>query len=462
VRDVPELVRGQTDALHGDLLGAVAQSLEDFIAEDDGAATDADEDHVKAQADAGPQVDLEQSLAEPNALRAPQPLLPEGHPNYHMRERLITHPTFRSPGRVNLIGEHTDYNDGIVMPAAIEFATYVEVSERADRRLVVHSENYPETIEFDLDDPDPHARGHWSDYVRGVAVMLGLAGHRVGGANLRIRSDVPMGAGLSSSAALEVAAALALLRDEALDRTELAKLCQRAENEFVGVRCGIMDQFIACHARAGQALMLDCRSLEYRYAALPLGVKLVIANTMVRHSLASGEYNRRRAECEEGAAYFERSLRDVTVDDLAREGRGLSEVVCRRCRHVITENGRVMAASAALERGDLKTFGKLMEQSHRSLRDDYEVSCAELDAMVEIAASEPGVYGSRMTGGGFGGCTISLVEEEYVEAFRETILRRYREAVGRDAAVYVSGAAGGAGEISIRGTIAAARPRPPA
>ena len=401
--------------------------------------------------------------------------------------------TFRAPGRVNLIGEHTDYNDGLVMPAAIELAAYVEVRPRADRRLAVHSENYSETVEFDLDDAEARARGHWSDYVRGVAVTLERAGFGVTGANLRIRSDVPMGAGLSSSAAIEVASALALLRAPVdsvtllgnsrkaeggaigswagLERAApfallgnspaqrsltrgadpalcgLAKLCQRSENEFVGVRCGIMDPFIACHARAGQALMLDCRTLEYRFAPLPAGVKLVIANTMVRHSLAAGEYNRRRAECEEGATYFGRSLRDVTTADLERAAGKLPQAIYRRCRHVITENARVTAASAALEREDLQAFGKLMDQSHRSLRDDYEVSCVELDTMVEIAASAKGVYGSRMTGGGFGGCTISLVQQEHVDALRETLVRRYREAVGLDAAVYVSGAAEGAGEL---------------
>jgi galactokinase len=347
--------------------------------------------------------------------------------------------TFRAPGRVNLIGEHTDYNEGFVMPAAIEFAAYVEVNQRADRRLVVHSENYSESKEFNLDDPEPCACGHWSDYVRGVAVTLERAGRHITGADLRVRSDVPMGAGLSSSAAFEVATALALLRDVQLDKTTLAKLCQRAENEFVGVRCGIMDPFIACQAKAGHALMLDCRTLEYRLAPLPRGVKLVIANTMVRHSLAGGEYNRRRAECEEGAAHFGRSLRDVTVGELERERGGLAEIVYRRCRHVITENARVIAAAVALEQGDLQRFGELMYQSHRSLRDDFEVSCAELDALVDITGSVPGVYGSRMTGGGFGGCTISLVQEQHVEAFRE--------AAGQIAAVYVSGAAGGAGEL---------------
>ena len=223
---------------------------------------------------------------------------------------------FRAPGRVNLIGEHTDYNGGFVMPAAIEFATWAAVAQRNDRKLVVHSENFGETCEIDLDQPPPR-RGHWSDYVVGVAVMLEREGLKAPGANLLLRGEVPIGAGLSSSASLEVAVALALA-PEPVEPTRLAKLCQRAENEFVGVQCGIMDQFIACHARAGTALMLDCRSLEYSFAPLPAGVRMVIANTMVRHSLAAGEYNRRRAECAEAVACLGKSLRDVTADELKR------------------------------------------------------------------------------------------------------------------------------------------------
>ncbi len=332
---------------------------------------------------------------------------------------------FRAPGRVNLIGEHTDYNDGLVMPAAIEFATWVAVTPREDRRLIVHSMNYDESGVFGLD--GARHRGNWSDYVVGVARTLERAGIPMRGANLLIRSDVPIGAGLSSSAALEVAVALALL-PEPLDPTTVARLCQRAENEFVGVRCGIMDQFVACHARAGNAIMLDCRSLDYSFAPLPDGVKMVIANTMVRHSLAGGEYNKRRAECAEAAAYFGRSLRDVTLQDLERAT--LPEAIHRRCRHVITENARVLDARAALDRGDLAAFGERMYESHRSLRDDYEVSCAELDMLVEIASGEPGAYGSRMTGGGFGGCTINLVREESVDGFRRAIKAKYLKRTG--------------------------------
>jgi galactokinase len=346
---------------------------------------------------------------------------------------------YRAPGRVNLIGEHTDYNDGFVMPAAIEFSMWSASAPRGDRKLIVHSENYSETCEFNLDDPEPRRRGHWSDYVLGVAVSLERSGIALPGANLLLRSDVPIGAGLSSSAALEVAVALALT-PEPVHPTTLAKLCQRAENEFVGVQCGIMDQFVACHAKSGNALLLDCRSLEYSFAPIPPGVKLVIANSMVRHSLAGGEYNRRRAECAEAAAYLGKSLRDVTMPELERAA--LPETILRRARHVITENVRVTRAQAALDRGDLTEFGQLMYQSHRSLRDNYQVSCAELDTLVEIARGLPGVYGSRMTGGGFGGCTISLVAEEHVDTVRAAIVAGYPTGE-----VYVSEAASRAVQI---------------
>jgi galactokinase len=343
---------------------------------------------------------------------------------------------FRAPGRVNLIGEHTDYNDGFVMPAAIEFATWAAVTPRRDRRLVIHSENFNETCEIDLGQP-PARRGHWSDYVLGVAVML----ERRSGANLLIRTEVPIGAGLSSSAALEVAVSWALT-PEPMDPTERAKLCQRAEH-FTGVRCGIMDQFVACHARAGNALMLDCRSLEYQHVAVPSGVKIVIANSMVHHALAAGEYNRRREECGEAAENLGKSLRDAGLDELGRAH--LPHVIFRRARHVITENARVLEAREALSRGDLTEFGRLMYESHRSLRDDFEVSCAELDTLVEIARGVEGVYGSRMTGGGFGGCTVSLVDVDRVDALREAIQAGYPKAE-----VYVSDAAGAAGPAESR------------
>ena len=363
--------------------------------------------------------------------------------------------TYRAPGRVNLIGEHTDYNDGFVMPAAIEFSTFVTVSAREGRKLSLFSENFSEQVEFDLDDPDPRPSGHWSDYPRGVAVTLERAGYRLSGASLRIRGEVPIGSGLSSSAAIEVAACYALLDNSALsvDPVKMAKLCQRAENEFVGMRCGIMDQFVSCCGQAGKALMLDCRSLDYKLLPLPQEARLVICNTMVKHALAAGEYNIRRAECEAGVRHFAqslpnvRALRDVNEADLKHYGNDLSEVIFRRCRHVITENARVLEAAKALERGDLEVFGRLMTASHHSLRDDYEVSCKELDVMVGLAQEVRGVYGARMTGGGFGGCTISLVNAENVEEFKRTVAQGYAEATGLVPEIYVCSAAEGAEEI---------------
>ena len=361
---------------------------------------------------------------------------------------------FRAPGRVNLIGEHTDYNDGFVMPAAIEFSTWVAAAARADRTLAIRSENFSESREFSLDDTAARADHHWSDYVRGVAVVLERAGHRLRGANLLIRGEVPIGSGLSSSAAIEVATASALLAVSgiSLDRVQIALLCQRAENEFVGMRCGIMDQFISCCGRAGHALMLDCRSLDYRLLPLPPEARLVICNTMVHHQLAGGEYNKRRADCEAGARHLARALphikalRDATLEDLAKYGHDLPEVVYRRCRHVIGEDARVEQAAEALDRRDLDAFGGLMRESHTSLRYDYEVSCEELDVMVELASQVKGVYGARMTGGGFGGCTINLVHHEHVAEFQDAVARGYREATGKEPVLYVSSAMDGAGE----------------
>ena len=363
---------------------------------------------------------------------------------------------FRAPGRVNLIGEHTDYNDGFVMPVAIEFSTWVAAAGRPDRVLGVYSENFGELREFPLDDSAPQRQNHWTDYVRGVAIALERAGYRLRGTNLLIRGAVPIGGGLSSSAAVEVASAFALLgvAGRTVDRTEIAKLAQRAENEFVGMWCGIMDQFISCHAMAGHALMLDCRSLEFRMAPLPAGVRMVVGNTMIRHELAGGEYNRRRADCQEGVRHMTRilpqihALRDVTIAELEHYGRSLPDTIFRRCRHVITENIRVEQAAVALKQADLATFGRLMAESHASLRDDYEVSCKELDTMVDIAARQPGVIGSRMTGGGFGGCTINLVREDRVTEFCEKVSRAYNEATGKEPVIYVTNAASGAGEVT--------------
>jgi galactokinase len=362
---------------------------------------------------------------------------------------------FRAPGRVNLIGEHTDYNDGFVMPAAIDLSVFARISPREDRVLEISSENFNETVEFDLDQRNPSARGHWSDYPIGVAVMLERAGHRLRGARLQLRGEVPLGSGLSSSAALEVSTACALVSSSnvEIERRELALLCQKAENEFVGAHVGIMDQFVALFGKAQKALMLDCRSLEFRLLPLPDTVNLVICNTMVKHELASSAYNERRAQCEAGVRHLAQSLpdikalRDVTFENLEQFGKDLPEVVYRRCRHVITENARVLAAAEALEDHHLRPFGQLMAESHNSLRDDYEVSSKELDVMVEIACKVDGVYGARMTGGGFGGSTINIVEVEHVERFKHVVARDYERSTGLKPEIYICEASNGAEEI---------------
>ncbi len=363
---------------------------------------------------------------------------------------------FRAPGRVNLIGEHTDYNDGFVMPAAIDFSTWVAVSPLASRTLSVFSENFHERVSFDLDDTDSRAAEHWSDYIRGVALVLEQAGYRLTGAQLHIRGDVPIGAGLSSSAAIEVATGYALLQQSGflVDRVELARLCQSAENHFVGMRCGIMDQFIACHGQEGKAVLLDCRSLEYELLSVPDDVRLVICNTMVRHQLAVGEYNKRRAECEKGVGFVAQSLpqvhtlRDVALKDLECHRQSMPDAIYRRCRHVIRENSRVLQSKKALENGDLPGFGQLMNESHQSLRDDYEVSCEELDVMVEIASRIPGVYGARMTGGGFGGCTINLIKAEACTEFAKAVARDFESITGITPEIYVCRPTQGVTEVT--------------
>ena len=350
----------------------------------------------------------------------------------------------RAPGRVNLIGEHTDYNEGFVMPGAIALDTYAACSTNDSCHLSVRSLQQAESVRFPLNDPEPKPRRDWTDYVRGVLIELLRMGYAIGGADLLIDGRVPMNAGLSSSAALEVASALALLHatGSTLGAGDLARLCQWAENNFVGARCGIMDQFCSVSGTTGHAILLDCRSLQAKCVPVPQSLQIVTCNTMVKHSIAAGEYNQRRAECEECVKYFKseqlhiNSLRDLSERDLERHGSGLPEVLFRRCRHVITENSRVLRAADALESNDLETVATLMYESHASLRDDYEVSCAELDLMVDLAKNLPGVHGSRMTGGGFGGCTVSLVEGRAVEEFKNEMAGRYERARGIRPEIY--------------------------
>jgi galactokinase len=363
---------------------------------------------------------------------------------------------FRAPGRVNLIGEHTDYNDGFVMPAAIRFSTWAAAAPRPDNVVTVHSENFSETRKFRLDDLPARPQEHWSNYAAGVLSALQRAGYRLGGADLLIHGEVPIGSGLSSSAAFETVVAFAMVRvagGREPDRTELALLCQQAEREFAGVQVGIMDQFIAGHGKTGSALLLDCRSLGFEWLPLPAEASLVICNTMVHHELASSAYNQRRAECEAGVSCLSRryegirALRDVTPGQLEQTRHELSPTIYRRCRHVVSENARVLKAATALQTADLKRFGQLMYASHRSLRDDYEVSCEELDLMVDIASTLPGVYGARMTGGGFGGCTVNIIQNDSVDVCRTQISARYESATGKKPAIYITGAAEGAEEI---------------
>jgi galactokinase len=359
---------------------------------------------------------------------------------------------YRAPGRVNLIGEHTDYNDGYVLPAAIGFSCWVGIAPRDDRELILYSENFGETREAGLDQLGDRGSGHWADYPLGVAWALQEAGYRLRGANIYIAGDVPLGAGLSSSAAVEVSTGYALLSaaNQAFDRTNLALLCQRAENEFVGMRCGIMDQFVSCQGRAGHALLLDCRSLHYRALKLPGRVGLVICNTMVKHKLQAGEYNVRRAECEEAvrkvasAMPGTQSLRDVTMEQLVQHRSVLSDTLYRRCRHVISENGRVRKVAELFEEGKTEGLREVMAASHQSLRDDYEVSCRELDVMVEIAGRQSGVYGTRMTGGGFGGCTINFVDVEHAAEFQRRVSAEYESEIGLRPDIYICEASQGA------------------
>ena len=375
----------------------------------------------------------------------------------HFEGRFGNRPrVFRAPGRVNLIGEHTDYNDGFVMPAAVAFSTYVAVAPRSDRKLVIRSEEFPGDFDFELENLPRQRTGSWCDYVLGVASVLQQKGHKLHGANLLVHGEVPIGAGLSSSAAVEVASALALMstNDIQLPLPDIAKLCRQAENTFVGARVGIMDQFVSCLGKAGHALLLDCRSLDFELVPIPAGIDLVVCNTMVKHDLATGAYNTRREECEEGVRYFARwdssirALRDVTVKVLDERLPDLPATIGKRCAHVIRENRRTVDAARALREGALSTVGKLMSESHNSLRDLYEVSCRELDVMVESAKGLPGFIGGRMTGGGFGGCTVNLVRDENAQEFAKQIAERYRNSTGITPQVYLCTAEDGAAELS--------------
>ena len=352
----------------------------------------------------------------------------------------------RAPGRVNLIGEHTDYNDGYVLPIAIDRDILLAAAPSPEPAICVYSLDLNRVSTFSLKHITRDTENEWSNYPRGVVYMLQKTRRRVRGANIAIQGDIPMAAGLSSSAAIEVASAMALqeLNDFEMSGAEMALLCQAAENEFVGVNCGIMDQFISRLGTKNHALFIDCRTLEYEAVPLPeSGFRVIVADTLKKRELVDSEYNIRRAQCEEAVSLLKthlpgiRALRDVTAADFRRYGYTLPPTVRRRAEHVVMENSRVLESVDALRHGKLSLFGRLMNQSHESLRDLYEVSCRELDVLAEAAWRCQGVYGSRMTGAGFGGCTVSLVADEDVEAFLERVPTEYKARIGVTPALYV-------------------------
>jgi galactokinase len=367
---------------------------------------------------------------------------------------------YSAPGRVNLIGEHTDYSGGFVMPAAIDFSTLLAISPRTDGRLLAHSVNFQEQIDRPVDELLAARARSWTDYPAGVLWALRERGIDVsGGFSLTIVGDVPLGAGLSSSASVEVCTAFAVLGTLGIQMplSEIALLCQRAENAFVGANVGIMDQFVICCGRQDHAVMIDTRFLTYTLAPIPPDIRIVICNSMVKHSLAEGDggYNTRRSEMEQGLHVLQKhrpqiqALRDATMDDLARWGSEMSEKSLRRCRHVITEDDRVLAAVGAFNANDLTRFGELMHQAHLSFRDDFEASCPEIDILVDLANRQPGCFGARLTGGGFGGCTVNLVAADHAAAFVDAMRAGYFAATGIHPEIYTSRASAGAHAITL-------------
>ena len=375
--------------------------------------------------------------------------------------------TASAPGRVNLIGEHTDYNDGYVFPVAIDKYLNIAARQRSDRYVRLHALDVKDSYEFNLSSPPSTEQAPaWSHYLLGVASLLQASGKKISGIDAVITGDVPIGAGLSSSAALSVSAALTFLTASSetsslenpskpkIDNKELAALCQQVEHEFAGVNCGIMDQTISLLGREDQALFLDCRSLEHEH--IPLNLKahhIAICNTKVKRELAASEYNKRRAECERGVDILEQwlpgisSLRDISLADFKKYEDELPALTQKRCRYVIEENARVLDAVFALKtRTDesLGQFGRLMNASHKGLRDDYEVSCVELDLLTDLARSIEGVIGSRMTGAGFGGCTVSIVHEDALETFRTLVTKEYHKQTGIEPEIYLCNVSGGA------------------
>jgi galactokinase len=362
-------------------------------------------------------------------------------------ERRFGAPSFlvRAPGRVNLIGEHTDYNEGFVLPMAIDQATWIAGRPRDDRKITLYSLDFGDAAAFSLERLAPGAVTGWAAYAHGVAGALAEHGCGLRGWEGVVAGDVPIGAGLASSAsfALANARACAAAGGFAWEPEVMARLCLRAEKKWIGLNCGIMDQLISACGVVGHALLIDCRDDSFRPVALPEGIRIVVLDTGKRRGLADSAYNEREAQCGAAArAYGVRALRDVELAQI--EAAALDNVTLRRARHVVTENARTLAAAEAMRRGDARQLGELMDASHASLRDDFEVSCAELDALVGIARRQPGCLGARMTGAGFGGCAVALVETGAVEDLMQRTAEEYHRVVGREAGIYVCEASAGA------------------
>ncbi|MGZ3559913.1 MAG: galactokinase [Thermodesulfobacteriota bacterium] len=352
----------------------------------------------------------------------------------------------RSPGRVNIIGEHTDYNNGFVLPAAIDKAVYVAVSPRSDDTIKLYSGEFDESFETSLKKLKPTDRG-WPNYILGVVDQLIKRSFSITGFNLAIDGDVPIGSGLSSSAAVECATAFALneVFELGIDKKDLAFIGQKAEHSFAGVMCGIMDQFASVFGKKDHVIKLDCQSLDYEYVPLVLeGYKILLLNTNVKHSLGSSEYNNRRAQCEQGVAWVKEhhpevnSLRDVNMEMLHKYVQPRDEVIYRRCKYVVEEKERLLTGCEDLKRGDLRSLGKKMFQTHDGLSKEYEVSCEELDFLVDAVRDNPDVIGARMMGGGFGGCTINIVKEEAIDGLIDQLEESYKDKMGKDLSAYIA------------------------
>jgi galactokinase len=361
----------------------------------------------------------------------------------------------RSPGRVNIIGEHTDYNEGFVLPAAIDKAIYIAIGKRDDEVISLYARDYQQSHEITLSNVVPTDK-HWPNYILGIVDQLQKKDYHISGFNLVIDGDVPLGAGLSSSAAVECATVYALndLFKLGIEKIEMVKMAQLAEQSFAKVMVGIMDQFASMFGKQGHAIKLDCRSLEYEYVPLVLkGIKILLLNTNVKHSLASSEYNTRRAQCEQGVAFVKekhpevKTLRDVTMEMLQTLVAPKDEIIFKRCKYVVEENIRLLEGCEDLKKGHLEALGEKMFRTHEGLSKEYEVSCKELDFLVDHVKNNPAVFGARMMGGGFGGCTINLVKEEAVDELVKKISKDYQQSMNLELSAYIAGIEDGSSVI---------------